>query len=308
MSADLEDLSVRARRGLLDRAELRKFEASLSASPEDQLLHRAGCEFDAESSILPGDETIAARIARRALAPRIARRRWPRVARFAIAAAILLGAAVVTAAVSRWLAKPRATLALVPASPAAELIEKPSAPAEPTVADQESVELVQPAPAPAPPPSRRVTRSRAITPEPVASAAPRIDPQSSTPMTAAELFAAAARARARGEAAKAIELYAALQSVHPSSPEARESQVAIAMLQLRSGAHAAAVEHFRKYLATDSGGALASDALWGEAQALAKLGRTDEARRACETLLRRYPDSAYAEAARAQIEALAPKP
>jgi outer membrane protein assembly factor BamD (BamD/ComL family) len=143
-------------------------------------------------------------------------------------------------------------------------------------------------------------------PDPVPSASPPVDPQ--PPETAADLFAAAARARARGETAHAIDLYTALQRQHPASPEARESQVAIAMLHLRRGAHAAALEHFRKYLSADSDGALASDALWGEARALASLGRAEEATRSCETLLKRYPDSAYAEAARAQIEALRQKP
>jgi TolA-binding protein len=80
------------------------------------------------------------------------------------------------------------------------------------------------------------------------------------------------------------------------------------MLYLRSGSSAAALEHFRTYLSADPDGALASDALWGQAQALSKLGRTDEARQMCEILVKRYPESAYAEAARAKIEAWQQKP
>jgi TolA-binding protein len=127
-------------------------------------------------------------------------------------------------------------------------------------------------------------------------------------MTAVELFAAAARARTNGETTKAIELYAVLEHQYPSTPEARQSHVAIAMLYLRSGSSDAALEHFRTYLSAEPEGALASDALWGQAQALSKLGRTDDARQTCELLLKRYPDSAYAEAARAKIGAWQHKP
>jgi TolA-binding protein len=304
MSADLDDLSVRARRGLLSRAELRRFEASLAASPDAELLHRAGSEFDAESSVLPGDEKLATRIARRTLTARRGRARLPRVAHVAIAAAIVLAVTFAAAAASRWVAKSRARLASTAAEPpaaAAQAIAAPSI-ATPVPPTEDSVPAapVDPAKPASAGIARRPPRAHHLD---EARNEPRIDPPASAAMTAAELFAAAARARTNGETTKAIELYAALEHQYPTTPEARQSHVAIAMLYLRSGSSAAALDHFRTYLSANPDGALASDALWGQAEALSKLGRTDEARHTCEILLKRYPDSAYAEAARTKIGA-----
>ena len=53
---------------------------------------------------------------------------------------------------------------------------------------------------------------------------------------------------------------------------------------------------------------LAPEALWGEAQSLYALGRAAEARRSLSMLLQRYPDSAYAGAARAKLESRSNQP
>ena len=55
-----EDLLVRARRQQLDDADERRLELSLSSSRELSLLYEAGVGFDAEASVLPGDEARAA--------------------------------------------------------------------------------------------------------------------------------------------------------------------------------------------------------------------------------------------------------
>ena len=286
MSNDLDDLSVRARRGLLSRARLKRFEASLAASSETQLLHRQDWRSDAETSVLPGDEKIVQRIVKRTLGVRRGRTRWSRAARGSIGAAILFAATVVTAATSRWLARPNVAIAPSPAvesfRPAPADEARATAP-EPAPAEQVGSAPVEALASPLAPTSSRAAhkptaRSRPTPPDSSRSAPAQVEPPGSGSMTAAELFAGAARARANGDFTKAIELYAALESQFPSTPEARDSHVAMAMLYLRNGAHAAALEHDRSYLSASPDGALASDALWGAAQALSKLGRIGEAR------------------------------
>src|SRR5258708_29483916 len=68
MTDSLEDLSARARRGMLDESERRRLKVLLGASVEGRLLHDAGSHFDAEDSVLPGDDGIAPRIVDRVLA------------------------------------------------------------------------------------------------------------------------------------------------------------------------------------------------------------------------------------------------
>jgi TolA-binding protein len=109
-------------------------------------------------------------------------------------------------------------------------------------------------------------------------------------------------ARREGDREKAIVLYDALQNLHPSAPEARAAEIALGMLQLQKGAAGAALKHFRRYLRDSPNGDLAPEASWGEAEALGALGLRDEARRSLTNLLRKYPESAYAKAARAKLE------
>jgi outer membrane protein assembly factor BamD (BamD/ComL family) len=118
---------------------------------------------------------------------------------------------------------------------------------------------------------------------------------------AAALFAAAARARREGEVDKAIALYDVLQLRHPAAPESRAADIALGMLHGSRDRPGAALRHFRRYLARSPRGDLATEALWGEAQALASLGRDAEARRSLARLLGEHPESAYAPAARFRL-------
>jgi hypothetical protein len=98
-----EDLSVRARRGELGEAEERRLGVLLDASLEAKLLHWAGAAFDAENSMLAGDEARAERVGERVLARRReqragrAARDGLRGARFSWVAAVACLSAVVTA-------------------------------------------------------------------------------------------------------------------------------------------------------------------------------------------------------------------
>ncbi len=98
-------------------------------------------------------------------------------------------------------------------------------------------------------------------------------------------------------------LYDALQNRFPGSAEANAADMALGMLRLQRGQARSAFDHFTHYLSRNPRSELAPEALWGKAQALSSLGRGAEARRNYASLLERYPDSTYAAAARAKLEA-----
>jgi len=98
-------------------------------------------------------------------------------------------------------------------------------------------------------------------------------------------------------------LYDALQSRFPASAEANAADIALGMLRLSRGSSRSALEHFSRYIAHNPKAELLPEALWGQGQALSNLGRQSEARRSYSSLLERYPDSTYASAARAKLEA-----
>jgi TolA-binding protein len=287
-----EDLSALARRGELDAAELRRLELALQSSSEARLLHRAGLELDQAASVLPGDDALAERVKRRVLARvlPVAPPRRRRLLPWGIAAAVacVAVAAAGTVAGFRPLRAVFSTAAPLP-SPA----RKAAAP------------VVLPPPVPAAPEPIRPTDI--VTPAPAAAAktAPAVEVAASS---ASELFASAASARRRGKAQEAMLLYDALQSRFPGSAEANAADMALGMLRLQRGSARSALDHFTRYLGRNPRAELVPDALWGKAQALSSLGRAAEARRSYASLLQRYPDSTYAAAARAKLEASKTEP
>ena len=70
-----EDLIVRAKRGGLSESEQRQFRELLDSSSEARLLYEAGCAFDRESHVMPGDEARLERIAHRMQKRRLLRQR-----------------------------------------------------------------------------------------------------------------------------------------------------------------------------------------------------------------------------------------
>jgi TolA-binding protein len=101
-----------------------------------------------------------------------------------------------------------------------------------------------------------------------------------------------------------VALYTELATRYPGSAEANLAELSLAKLFLASGDSERALAYFRRAGAT--GGALGSEALWGEAEALRALGRTGEERSTLERLLKRYPSGAYAKAARKRLGTAAP--
>jgi len=296
MKGSLEDLSVRARRGELDEAEERQLRLLLASSLEGRLAHRAGCEFDAEDSVLPGDDALAARLTQRVMEqqrhsrPRRLRVGWKLATAAALSAlAAAAGPAVVERVQATFQHSEVDTTPAVGPAPAME--RRPGWGHDPTPA--------APAPSAAPEPSSSQPDDPGSEPTPVRSAASGAAKADTSDVTdAAALFAEASRARRQGRPGEAVALYRQLQQRHPASAEARAADLALGMLYSRSSP-SSALTHFRRYL--KRGGPLAPEALWGQAQALSALGRDDEARKIYRTLLSRYPRSAYANAARAKL-------
>jgi TolA-binding protein len=297
------DLLNLARRGPLTREESRDLAAWVDEAPEARALSQAAEVFDGDSSAQPGDDALIARIASRAAdvqqPPRRLRRR---------ATILLLAAALVlvgTAAAGGSPRVRRGALALLEyvrgthVSTASEAI----APSIPTTQAG--------APSPAPP-SEPISQPLAEAQEPMpgtgdvslASKAEGARPRAAaspgeTADKAASLFGRANARRLAGDDAAAISLYRELADRYGGTPQALMAEIALGKLLLAKGDAAGALTHFRRY--ANVGGPLGVEALWGEADALRGLGRASEERRVLERLLERYPESAYATAARKRL-------
>ena len=291
MTHQLEELSVRARRGELNEAEERQLRLLLASSLEAQLAHRAGCDFDVEDSVLPGDDALAGRVSQRLIrelqpaAGRRPRLRW----RFVAAAVVTVAAAA---------AGPLVVARQQQASGASSSCAASGSGAQAEPAPPAGSVLALPPRQKDPPPTPSQTSSGDAMP------ARSVAPAANRPMVPhggpAALFAEASRARREGRTDRALVLYETLQSRHPTSAEARAADLALGMLYAGHSPQMA-LTYFRRY--RNHGGPLLPEALWGEAQALSALGRSDEARAIYRTLLANYPRSAYASAARAKLDA-----
>lgn len=140
-----------------------------------------------------------------------------------------------------------------------------------------------------------------LSPNPAASAhnANSLPSSAPKPPGAPELFSAANQARREGDTVGALELYRKLERRFPVSEEAVLSHVIVGRMLLNADP-ASALSGFDAYLATGAP-ALAAEARVGRARALALLGRSAEARAAWHEVLARYPQSVYAEEARATL-------
>jgi TolA-binding protein len=181
------------------------------------------------------------------------------------------------------------------AQPAAQLTARPTRVTPPSRASAQSVD---PAPSAALEEHallREPTPARARGPAtPTAKSAPESKPG------AAELFAVASAARRAGDIEAAIASYERLCQEHPGSLEAKDARILLGNLRLSQRAPRAALEQFENY----GSGALSLEAAWGRAQALRKLESPEE-RRVLEGIVRDFPRSPYASAARKRLEELA---
>jgi hypothetical protein len=298
---DPEDLSVRARQGALSEAERPALERALAASQTLAVAHRVGMDFDHISLVRSGDDELVARLADLtldSLRPR---------ARFALARPrLLLGlAAALTLAGSAAAWHGAALLRSAPPAPSiAAPTPKPVSAAH--VARVQTPQGVKPPvavallPEPAP----------VVVALPAASAGSAITTDSAGATAtlphsledAAGLFREAAAARRSSNFGRARQLYLRLESDFPGSAEAQLAPVSLGKVLLLMGRAAEAERQFSLY--SSVGGALSEEALVGQAQSLARLGRVSDEQNVWQRLLRDFPRSLYAGEANQRLSAL----
>jgi hypothetical protein len=327
----VDDLLVLARRGALPASEQSRLREALSESAETRVLHDAGLEFDAEASVLAGDEERIERMARRVQRGTRRFKISPRVRQAAQSMALgmlIAGLAIAAIEISRWHpgAKPGA------ASPVTSA-RAPSA-AAPSLAHDQRLVPVTPEPAlgeapqnnPAPTSGRRIidapapatatshlgslSSDPAIAPTPADSAPASArfeDAQNAPPASkfksASELFADANQARVKGDLPAAVAISQQLEATFPNSNEGITTHLSLGVLYLQQGNPTLALQEFKIYRHIGSSAVMA-EALWGEEQALQQLGRPSDERAVLEELLQNYPRSAYAAAAEKRLAAL----
>jgi TolA-binding protein len=296
MKNDLEELSIAARRGELERADEQGLERLFDEAPDERIWHRAGLRFDAQDASAPSDTDLEGKLLQRLLAGQPSALPRPR----RVHPVVLLAAAAVLVA--------SAAAALVGI---AELRQARTTPAEnPSAARAGSASArprAEPAPVsePAPTPERSSETPATADVEADQQKHPRNNSED-LPVTAAELLSSAGQARRKGDAARAITLLEALQSRFPGSAEAQASDISLGMLRLQLGATVVALKDFDRYLGRSPSGDRAADALWGRSKALLALKRPGEAEKSLRQLLARYPESPFASAARAELRQLSP--
>jgi TolA-binding protein len=295
-----EDLLIRARRDELDPRDERRFMVAVQSSRELELLYTAGLEFDVQAGLLPGDEARMSRLVQRTLRAATqadgASTRRASLAR-PVAVGVACGVLSFVALASAWQYVEH--LRRTPASgaqPASQVVARAERPAPPARASGHSA---NPAPS-------AVPEERALLPEPTPSRARSAARTAATRKTpeprpsAAELFALASAARRAGDIEAAIASYERLCQEYPSSLEAEDAKVLLGNLRLSQRAPRAALQQFEGY----GSGPLSLEAAWGRAQALRTLESPEE-RGVLEGIIREFPSSPYASAARKRLEELA---
>jgi TolA-binding protein len=291
------DLMARAQRGPLAVSERAALMAHLSSCESCRLIQQVASDFAEMRAVDRGDEirleemaAIARRAARGgARVARPSRRRWYGRAAAAAAGLILIAG---SASATAWL-WPR----LAARSPAPALSRAPIEPTPrvPSRAPAPRAELPPPAAdAPALVPAVSVRERLTMR--------PRERPVART--TAAELLRQARDARTDGRGSQAIALYRRLQKDFPASSEALVASVPLGRLLLDGASATAALAQFDRYLGGAAGGALVPEALYGRAQAEARLGDRAAERASWQRLLSGFPDSPYSALARRRLSEL----
>ena len=308
----IEDLLVLARQRKLSEGEERRLEIALQSSRELECLYDAGAQFDQEASLLSGDETRFSRLVERTL-ERIDQSNG---AQAASAARLGTSRSSGTALIMRYFAASLGVglLLCVTLASAWDYVEKRAA-MQAQQARESAAQAVarrrqrptQPPPAPgsAPAPVEAASGLAKVSGEPPhalpASPAQRQKLSAAEErLSSSELFASANQARRKGDIEEAISLYERLGRAYPSSLEAEDAKILRGNLLLSQRSPRAALRQFEDY----HSGALSLEALWGRAQALRKLESPDEMAILVE-LIRDYPASPYAEAAKRRLRELA---
>ncbi|HET7543413.1 MAG TPA: tetratricopeptide repeat protein [Polyangiaceae bacterium] len=286
---DPTDLLCRSRREGLTLDERRRLDESIECSFEVRVMSRILSELDRQSRVRPGDELMLARINARALDSLRSPVRAPVKRRpfsmLLIAAAVLLVAGLAGA----WFggARPQKAAVSAPEPVKSALVEKPKPQAK-----RLPFAPVAPVPSSAP--------SASSSPSPVPSASlPRVQAAriAVSPDSAAELFARANLFRRQGRAAEAAVLYQLLLDLYPSAREVGPSRLALGK-HLQAQQPERALAQYRAV--ASAGGALRAEALWGISEVATTQGDHALAQQALAELAREFPDSPYAEVARAR--------
>jgi hypothetical protein len=297
-----EDLLVLARRGALDPNEERQLRLAIEGSVELRLLHEAGSEFDRESPVMPGDEALLERLARRMdRRPLPARSRWRNIATFAVAGVFLAGtvAAGTWVAIGPSLSAPEDSDAAA-GSPApvtsTGAARRPSSP--PAGVENDRI----PSPESAPESESALPRASQAPevkagPRPSSTTSAAVSSSGEAPNPSAELFAEANRARRDGRGAASLALYGQLIEQYPGTAEAQHARLTVGELALQKGDAARALSLFTAY----GEGPLAAEALWGRARAYRALGRAHEERFTLKQLVDRFPRAPCSIAARRRL-------
>jgi TolA-binding protein len=320
-----------ARRGALSSAELLDFATHLATCADCRIAWRVSADFEGSSGAVPGDERLIARAANAALAatPR-ARIGFTRVA--AAAAALLVTASVASATIALRArrsalvssatesasgprrARTGMAISARPPSSWSDVVIPPAMDVSPPLLPTTEAESKQPhigtvshdrveRPS-ARPNGRSALRLRAASPT---ALEPAPVPSVQRPSSAREMFERAVSARQQGRVQEAIDSFRALQSHFPGTPESLVSLISLGELQLATGAAADAAASFADYQDNAPAGALAPEALAGQARALARLGRARESEAKWRELARRFPGSPEAHRA-AELERERPAP
>jgi TolA-binding protein len=285
-----DDLLVAARRRPISTSEQRQLQMLGDASPESKLLLDAGKGFDAEGEPQPGDRLLLRRLVARTVSARTVRPHR-RVLSAVLLASAISGAASAAVAIA-IVAMPRRDVAINSASPTA-----PTVSAQAIVRRQATI-------TPTVPKSADVLSTMPSSPSSPSSTVGQCAPLPSGSADAAALRPSAATAYSDANALRrgrkieeAIIAYRQLIARHPSTPEARQSTIALGNLLLETERTAQALAVFQTYRK----GPLDEEAAWGQLRALLALGRTEEAREVLGALEAAHPASPYVVAARRRL-------
>ena len=307
------ELVARAQRGPLSAAERSALRAHLASCDSCRLTQQVASDFAEMRAVERGDESRLERMS--ALARRAASGGGGPVRRRGLPAR--LRAAAVAAGVVLVAGTASATVWLLP------LLSRP-APAPPASASPRRIETIASSAtrrgaalevAPPPPPVIVTPAPGLAPPEAVAvrAAAAGTPVRARARASAAALLREARAATTGGRGAEAVALYRKLQRDFPASTEAVVSAVPLGRLLLERASPQAALTEFNRYLRDDVGkdlrydlraaraGALVPEALYGRAQALARLGDREQERATWRRLVADFPDSPYSALARRRL-------
>jgi len=283
------DLLCSSRREELTAEDQRRLSESMRHSLEVRLMSQILPELERESQVRPGDDVLLARINARALAElstRVSPIRAPakrRTVMLLAAAAVLMVAGLAAALLGG--VKVRRTPA-----PTASAIITPGLKPKPVVKPKPSSAL-------APDEPRELIEPTLGEPTPVPSASAPKREARTAPGSASELFVRANTARRQGHGAEATALYEQLLELYPSSREVGPTRLALAKYLQRTQPERAMAQY---RALVRGGGTLRAEGLWGISETALRLGQAAVADQALADLLREFPESPYAEVARAR--------